>query len=128
MIGQTATGDQPLPLPPGAVWSSGASWSNSGSRLALLIGYSARDADTELTVMTVDGAVISAKTDLAPMVTDIWCRPSAEWSPDDTSILVTPVDSSGGAQPQVLWDPLTGASRPAPWAATSKPAWQRRAP
>ena len=128
VIAADGTGDQTLPLPPGAVWSSGASWSNSGSRLALLIAYSARDADTELTVMTVDSAVIGAKTDLAPMVADIWCCPFVEWSPDDTSILVTPVDSAGQPQPQALWDPATGSSRPAPWGATSKPAWQRRAP
>ncbi len=53
---------------------------------------------------------------------------SYEWSPDGTTILVSARDSEKRPQPHVLIDPTTGAVTPAPWDATSYPAWQRVAP
>lgn len=50
------------------------------------------------------------------------------WSPDGRSVLVTPIDDSDARLQQLLWDPVTGASSIAPWAANSLPAWQRLAP
>ena len=52
----------------------------------------------------------------------------AEWAPDDSRILVTPVDALGQPGQQLIIDPLTGETRVAPWATTSDPTWQRRAP
>jgi Tol biopolymer transport system component len=51
-----------------------------------------------------------------------------EWSPDGTSILEAPRTADGRPDQQVMWDPDTGELRPAPWNATSYPAWQRVAP
>jgi len=52
----------------------------------------------------------------------------ATWSPDGTTIQATPHDAKSNGLQQLLWDPVTGVSRPAPWIATSYPAWQRVAP
>jgi Tol biopolymer transport system component len=52
----------------------------------------------------------------------------AGWSPDGSAIQATPLDESGDPAQQLLWEPLTGHSRTAPWTATSYPAWQRVAP
>jgi len=51
-----------------------------------------------------------------------------EWSPDGASILASPVDKDGNGLQQLLWDATSGQSGPAPWTATSYPAWQRVAP
>jgi Tol biopolymer transport system component len=53
---------------------------------------------------------------------------SVAWAPDGATIQATPYDADGKGLQQLLWDPSTGVSRPAPWAATSAPAWQRIAP
>lgn len=53
---------------------------------------------------------------------------SYEWSPDGTTILLSARDSENRPQPHVLVDPTTGSITPAPWDATSYPAWQRVAP
>jgi hypothetical protein len=50
------------------------------------------------------------------------------WSPDGTTIQATPYDANGKGLQQLLWDPVSGESRSAPWTATSYPAWQRIAP
>lgn len=50
------------------------------------------------------------------------------WSPDGTAIQATPIDDQGNELQQLLWDPLTGGSKTAPWAARSYPSWQRIAP
>jgi hypothetical protein len=52
----------------------------------------------------------------------------AGWAPDGSAIQATPLDENGNPAQQLLWDPLTGQSRTAPWIATSYPAWQRVAP
>jgi hypothetical protein len=41
---------------------------------------------------------------------------------------VRPEDRSGVIKPQLLLDPTTALTRPAPWTAIGDPAWQRVAP
>jgi hypothetical protein len=48
------------------------------------------------------------------------------WSPDDTEILVGPEDRNGNPTTQLLWNPVTESTSPAPWGADGNPAWQRR--
>ena len=43
------------------------------------------------------------------------------WSPDGTSILVTPDGADGKVVQQQLWDARTGKATPAPWTGTSFP-------
>ena len=51
------------------------------------------------------------------------------WAPDDTSILSIPLYLTGlPVSSPLLWDPLTGASQPAPWAGRGDFSWQRLAP
>ncbi len=86
-------------------------------------------------VMSVDGvdvprlAVVDVETGavtLADLLTPHGA--SYEWSPDGTRILASARDSEKRPQPHVLIDPTTGSVTPAPWDATSYPAWQRVAP
>ena len=56
------------------------------------------------------------------------CCADFAWSPDDSTILITPTNELGVPQQQVILDPLTGASEPASWKSTSDPTWQRLAP
>lgn len=56
------------------------------------------------------------------------CCVSTEWSPDDSVILVTPVDASALHAPQVYVDPASGAVSPVAWNTVSPSTWQRRAP
>ena len=88
-------------------------------------GYASHNQDVVLAAVPADGRRSGVETKRA--LTGC-CDTTIEWAPDDASILVTPEDLTGQPKPQVLLDPLTGASRPAPWTATSEPAWQRQAP
>ena len=51
-----------------------------------------------------------------------------QWAPDDSSILGTPTDVSGGNLDQVLLDPVRGTSMTVPWKSASLASWQRLAP
>jgi hypothetical protein len=124
VVAADGTGDRILPMPPGATGEDRASWSNDGTRLVVTRFYSAPDGGAVFAAVPADGGGVGVETDHG--LTDIeGCCAWHEWAPDDASILSTPVDSAGGPKPQVVWDPLTGVSRPAPWAARSLPAWQR---
>jgi dipeptidyl aminopeptidase/acylaminoacyl peptidase len=52
------------------------------------------------------------------------------WSPDDGTIVTTMLDAEGRpvSAASLLWDPMTGRSRPAPWTGGEDPSWQRLAP
>ena len=102
-------------------------WSNDGTRL--LVQGCATQPSGECTsvssVLPTDGgaAVELDVAGLPPLDSMI-----QSWSPDDTSILTTPLDAQGMALPgSLLSDPLTGRSRPAPWATDGGPSWQRLA-
>jgi hypothetical protein len=104
-----------------------SSWSNDGTRV-LVQGCAMQPNDECTTVSSVLSADGSAAVTL-----DVAGLPALEgmiqeWAPDDASILTTPLDGAGIALPgSLLSDPLTGESRPAPWAAGGDPSWQRLA-
>ncbi len=121
------SGDRALPAPMDAKWSGNAVWSNDGTRLAIVRGYSPRsDEDVVVAVVPVDGSGPGVETARGLLAS--W--PSRfEWAPDDSAILLTQgVQDPDQPLQQLLIDPDTGDARPAPWTATAPPAWQRVAP
>jgi Tol biopolymer transport system component len=122
------TGDRLVDRQSDALWDAGVAWSNDGTRLAIVRGYTESGyGDTRAAVIPVDGSGPGVETDPSVSVNDECCATYA-WSPDDTSILWTPVDALGRSTRQLLIDPNTGRARPAPWTASSDPTWQRVAP
>ncbi len=116
------TNDIELPMPPGAKFQDNPEWSNDGSRLAVTRGYAAHNEDMVLAVVPADGSGPGVETKHG--ITGC-CDTNFEWSPDDSTILVTPENLDGVAVQQLLWNPSTGATIPAGWVATSNPTWQR---
>ncbi|MEP6639492.1 MAG: LpqB family beta-propeller domain-containing protein [Chloroflexota bacterium] len=114
-----------LPMPAGATWEDAPFWSNDSTRLVVTRGYAAHNDDVVLAAVPADGRGVGVET--AHGLTGC-CDTTSEWAPDDRSILTTPEDMNGAPIQQLLWDPSTGATRPAPWPATSVPTWQRIAP
>lgn len=120
------TGDITLPLPPGATFQDAPMWSNDGTRLAVTRGYATFDQDMVLAVVPADGSGTGVETTEHRLTG--CCSTQFVWAPDDTTILVTPNSFQDQAPiQQLLWNPETGDTRPAPWAATSAPTWQRLA-
>jgi dipeptidyl aminopeptidase/acylaminoacyl peptidase len=101
----------------GPWWEAPTAWSPDGHRL--LIERSIGDTYGAV-IVDIDGGA----PDVVPPFRSLndWY---AAWSPDGTTILATPGDGNGNGSQQELWDARTGESRPAPWAGTSFPAWQR---
>ena len=124
IIRADGTDDRELPLPDAAVWNAGSEWSNDGTRLAILRGYTDGFDDVRLVVSPTDGSSPGREIPFAGMLTAECCA-AFEWSPDDTSLLVTPAGPGGAPLPQVIIDLIGGSSRPAPWGSTSDPTWQR---
>jgi dipeptidyl aminopeptidase/acylaminoacyl peptidase len=125
VVDADGTDDRALPMPAGATFQDAPAWSNDGRRLIVARGYDTRDQDMALAIIPADGSGIGVETRHGLI---LCCDTVYEWSPDDTTILVAPNGDSQDAAQQLLVDPTTGASRPAPWKTTSLPAWQRRAP
>ena len=119
------SGDITLRMPDGAIFEDAPVWSNDGERLAVARGYALRNQDMALAVVPADGTGFGVETDRG--LTGC-CGTVYEWAPDDTTIVVKPLDLLGQPLPPLLWDPLTGVTTPAPWSAISDPAWQRIAP
>jgi Tol biopolymer transport system component len=126
VISADGTADLELPAPPEAVWQAISSWSNDGSRLFLMRGYTPANDDVRPVVIPADGR--SPGVELRyPGIIDGQCCSNWEWAPDDSQILGTPTDGLGPRE-QVIIDPVTGETRPVPWTSTSDPTWQRLAP
>ena len=119
------SGPVTLPMPRGATFQDGPAWSNDGTRIVVVRGYATRNQDVALAVLPADGSAVGIETHRG--LTGC-CDTVTAWAPDDTSILMSPEDLSGATKPQLLLDPLTGVSRPTPWAAIGDPAWQRLVP
>ena len=114
-----------LPMPAGATFQDAPAWSNDGTRLVVVRGYATRNQDIALAVLPADGSGVGIETRRG--LTGC-CDTVYAWAPDDKSVLMSPEDLTGQTTGQLLLDPASGASRPAPWAATGDPAWQRVAP
>jgi Tol biopolymer transport system component len=122
IVGADGTGEVTMPMPDGATFQDAPVWSNDGMSVAVTRGYADRNTDMVLAAMPADGSSTGIETEHG--LTGC-CDTVVDWAPDDTTILVQPFDLSGRSLPQLLWNPGTGETAPASWAATSDPAWQR---
>jgi Tol biopolymer transport system component len=121
------TANHVLPIPPGAVWQAGWNWSNDGTRLLAIRGYTGTFEGSRAAVVPVDGSGPGIEIEY-PGSIQAQCCSRWEWAPDDRSILGTPTDTSGAMLDQVLLDPVAGTFRTLPWTSVSQPSWQRLAP
>jgi hypothetical protein len=124
VVNADGTGDRLLDIPPGAFWMFGSDWSNDGTRLFLLRGYSIGIDAVRPAVVPTDGSSLGVEIPYAGSLIEECCG-YFEWAPDDTVILGRPTDGEGQPLQQVIIDPTTATHRTAPWASTSDPAWQR---
>ena len=127
IVSADGTGDRELPAPADAVWNAGSEWSNDGTRLFVLRGYTPGLEDVRGVVIPVDGSSpgVEIRHD---GLNNMECCATWEWAPDDTKILGTPTNAAGQPLRQVILDPVTGETRVAPWTSLSDPSWQRLAP
>jgi len=121
------TGDRPLPIPTGAVWQGPNRWSNDGTRLLAIRGYTADTQEARPVIVPADGTGPGIEIPY-PGGIDTGTVADWEWAPDDSSILGTPTSVSGTVLDQVLLDPANRTSRTVPWKSVSQPSWQRDAP
>jgi len=111
-----------------------AGWSNDGTRLLLSECRlpsvdSTTDCVAAFAVVPADGNGPVVEIDVEAGGLGGPGGGSHVWAPDDTSILSIPLDLTGlPVSGPLLWDPLTGTSRPAPWAGRGDFSWQRLAP
>jgi hypothetical protein len=125
VIAADGTGDRIVGHKDGAWLEAFHGWSPDGTRLTIERNVPGDPPDQAFqpVIVSVDGTT--------PEVLPAFESPRLwldEWSPDGSTIQVRPEDEGGVAQAQQLWDARTGAANPAPWNATSYPAWQRVAP
>lgn len=117
------TSQRALPRPSDARWDYLGGWSNDGTSVVVIRGYAADwNGPMAAAVIPADGSgtgVEGGRESLAG-----WDLVS-EWAPDDASILVIRHDAADRPESALLIDPKTGTTRPAPYAASSRPAWQR---
>jgi Tol biopolymer transport system component len=125
VVDSDGTDEMVLPMPDAAKFQDAPAWSNDGQRLAVIRGYAMRNHEMTIAIVPADGSDVGIET--ARSLTGC-CSNFLEWSPADTSILFLPDSNAGNRREQILIDPTTGATTPAPWGATSLPAYQRRAP
>ncbi len=120
-----AGSDVTLPMPHGAVFQDAPTWSNDGTRLVVTRGYAEDESDNVLAVVPADGSGPGRESTrgLAGC-----CDTDAGWAPDDQSILALPLDPNGSPTQELLVDPATMHTKPAPWTSNSVAAWQRAAP
>lgn len=119
----------PLADAVGEPWVGGPLWSPDGTKLLIERnpGTGAGEYATHPSspvVATVDGSAPDVVIRFHMSIHGVLVG----WSPDGSAIQATPLDENGDAVQQLIWDPLTGDSRTAPWAANSYPSWQRVAP
>jgi Tol biopolymer transport system component len=120
------SGDRALPMPDDAQFNYSAAWSNDGKWLVTLRGYATAGlGDNVAAVVPADGSGPGLETDRS-LFPDQGLN--FEWAPDDTSIVVLPLDALARPLEWQLLDPMTGDVRAAPSSASSPPTWQRLAP
>ena len=127
VISADGTSDRLLPAPSDAVWQATFAWSNDGSRLFVLRGYTPGFEDVRPVVIPADGRSSGVEFRV-PRAFNGNCCANWEWAPDDSRVLGTPANAAGEPVQQVIIDPETGVTQPAPWTSTSDPTWQRLAP
>jgi hypothetical protein len=120
------TGDRIVPIPPEAVWQAAFAWSNDGTRLLAIRGYTGQFEESVAVALPVDGSDFGVEFDTTGTIA-LDCCTAWEWAPDDSLILGTPTDVGGVPLDQVLLDPETGTTQTVPWNSSSHPSWQRLA-
>lgn len=121
------TGDRALPSPAGAVWNAHSTWSNGGTQLFIVRGYTNDYEDVRGVVIPADGS--SVGVEVAPAGTvETGCCAAWIWSPDDSKLLGRSTALRGGPLQQVVIDVAGRKAVPAPWMSASDPTWQRLAP
>ena len=137
VIEADGTGAHLLPIPPGTIahsrtggplpWQAFRSWSNDGTRLLAIRGYTGGYEEAIAAVIPANGSGTGIEIDYSVVVPTVCC-PEWEWAPDDTSILGIVPDLEGRPFAQVLLDPVAGTASAVPWTTSSLPTWQRLAP
>ena len=127
IITANGTGDHILPIPTDAVWQAPISWSNDGTRLLAIRGYTGDLGQARPVTVPVDGNGTGLEIPY-PGGMDTGAVTNWEWAPDDSSILGTATSASGAALGQVLLDPGKGTFQTPAWNSVSDPSWQRVAP
>ncbi len=120
-------GDRILPSPAGVQWQAPERWSNDGTRMLVIRGYTGDVENGRPAVVPVDGSATGVEIPypggMSTTEISAW-----EWAPDDSSILGAPTSVSGAVLDQVLADPAKGTLRTLTWSSVSEPSWQRLAP
>lgn len=127
IISADGTGDRELPGPPGAVWNAVAAWSNDGTRIFVVRGYTGDNTSVRPAVLPADGSSVGFEIAFSGTA-EAGCCSTWSWSPDDSKVLGRSASVLNQPLPQVILDPIARESRAAPWTSTSDPAWQRLAP
>jgi WD40 repeat protein len=127
IVNADGTGDRELPMPPEATWNAHAAWSNDGTRIFTVRGYTADYRDVRGFVQSADRSDTGIEVAPTGSVENECCA-AWSWSPDDRFLLGRPVAFTGARAPQVLVDVEKRKLVPTPWSATSDPTWQRLAP
>jgi Tol biopolymer transport system component len=126
VISADGTGDIKLPGPRAASWNAVAAWSNDGSRIFLIRGYTGGGDDVRPVVLPADGTSVGVEIAFTGTAERTCCS-AWIWSPDDSKIIGRPGGTSDPVR-QMILDPVAGTSLPAPWTSPSDPTWQRQAP
>lgn len=127
VLAADGTGDRELPSPADAVWNAHSTWSNDGTHLFMVRGYTSGYEDVRGAVIPADGS--SVGVEVAPAGTvETGCCAAWIWSPDDSKLLGRSTALRGAPIPQVVIDVAGREAIPAPWQSASDPTWQRLAP
>lgn len=127
IVAPDGTGNHLLTEPPGVVYDIGGAWSNDGSRMFVVRGFTADWGDSRAAIVPTSGSDTGAEVPHDGPFQSGCCYAWA-WSPDDTMILGKPIAPSGVPGGQVIVDAASATLRSAPWEATDDPVWQRVAP
>jgi hypothetical protein len=121
-----ATADRVMAPAPEPAWEAESTFSNRGDRLALLRGT--HNGDVEMYAAAVDLTTGTEVVSRVPVFRNGACCTAVEWSPDDTSVLITQVDATGVPTGQVLFDPETGTVEALAGGRPGWSSWQRLPP
>jgi len=124
VVDADGSNDRELPLPRDAVIQFGNAWSNDGTRMLPVRGYTDTWDGSRPVIIPTDGSSPGVEVPY-PGTIQANCCYSWTWSPDDTMIIGNPIDATGQALQQVIIDVEAGTIRPAPWESTDDPVWQR---
>lgn len=121
------TGDRRLPAPVDVYWNAGSEWSNDGTRLLVAYGHSSDYTQVRLAIAPADGSAVGKEIESTDQISRECCM-TWEWAPDDSWIIIRPVDSTGSPLQELIVDPVEGTTQKTSWTTTGEPTVQRVAP